>query len=48
MWYAFFQIFGTITEWLSRSDGNPSLPNDILLLRLPPTYEVELIALAQR
>ncbi|KAJ7730822.1 hypothetical protein B0H14DRAFT_3517988 [Mycena olivaceomarginata] len=34
-------IFGTITEWLSRSDGNPSLPNDILLLRLPPTYELK-------
>jgi hypothetical protein len=41
------QIFGTITEWLSRSDGNQSLPNVMLLLCLPPTYEVELIALAQ-
>ncbi|KAF8162220.1 hypothetical protein K438DRAFT_1776101 [Mycena galopus ATCC 62051] len=40
-------IFGTITEWLSRSDGNPFLPNDILLLRLPPTYEVELISLSK-
>ncbi|KAJ6485267.1 hypothetical protein DFH09DRAFT_1339789 [Mycena vulgaris] len=31
--------FNKVVEWLSRADGHPTEPADIMLLRLPPTYE---------
>ncbi|KAJ6453628.1 hypothetical protein DFH09DRAFT_42866 [Mycena vulgaris] len=31
--------FSNIVEWVVRSDGHPTEPGDIMLLRLPPTYE---------